>query len=111
MILVRLNSLNFQPRGELKITWDAFKLLPEVVTIYTILYLIFVIWVWRIPFLQRWLVTFPDLQGTWQGTLQTTWHYPDTDKKPPAIPVILVVKQSFTSISCVMYTQESISYS
>lgn len=103
--------LIFLSTGELKITWDAVKLLPEVVTIYTILYLIFITWVWRLPFLQGWLVTFPDLQGTWQGTLQTTWQYPDTEKKPPAIPIILVIKQSFNSISCVMHTQESISYS
>jgi|SRR6266851_2110967 len=97
--------------GGLKFSVEAFKLIPEVVTIYTVLYFLFTTWIWRFPFLQSWLVPFPDLQGTWQGTLQTTWQDPDTSKPLPPIPVILVIKQSFDAISCVMYTQESISYS
>lgn len=95
----------------LSISWEAVKLLPEVVTIYTILYLIFVKWGWRLSFLQGWLVPFPDLEGTWQGTLETTWQHPETGIVPPPIPVILVIRQSFETISCVMYTKESSSYS
>ncbi|SRR5260221_417404 len=95
----------------LSISWEAVKLLPEVVTIYTILYLIFVKWAWRLSFLQGWLVPFPDLEGTWQGTLQSTWQNPETGSAPPPIPIILVIKQSFETISCVLYTKESSSYS
>src|SRR2546421_6394497 len=101
-IVVTWVILIFLSTGGLKITWEAVKLLPEVVTIYTILYLIFVTWVWRLPFLQGWLVTYPDLQGTWQGTVQTTWQA-DTDKNVPPIPVILVIKHSFNFVGCVMY--------
>ena len=96
---------------QLSISWESVKLLPEVVTIYTILYLSFIKWGWRLPFLQGWLVPFPDLEGTWQGTLETTWQYPETNVIQPAIPVILVIKQSFETISCVLYTKESTSYS
>jgi len=95
----------------LSISWESVKLLPEVVTIYTILYLIFVKRGWRLPFLQGWLVPFPDLEGTWQGSLETTWQNPETGVTPPPIPVILVIKQSFATISCVLYTKESSSYS
>ena len=95
----------------LSISWEAVKLLPEVVTIYTILYLIFVKWAWRLSFLQGWLVPFPDLGGTWQGTLHSTWQNPETGSTPPPIPIILVIKQSFETISCVLYTKESSSYS
>jgi hypothetical protein len=95
----------------LSISWEAVKLLPEVVTIYTILYLLFVKWAWRLSFLQGWLVPFPDLEGTWQGTLQTTWQNPETAATPLPIPLILVIKQSFETISCVLYTKESSSYS
>jgi SMODS-associating 2TM, beta-strand rich effector domain len=109
-IVVTWVILIFLSTGGLKITWEAAKPLPEVVTIYTVLYLVFITWVWRLPFLQGWLVTFPDLQGTWQGTVQTTWRA-DTDKKEAPIPVILVIKHSFNFISCVMFSQESISYS
>jgi len=97
--------------GGLNISWEAVKLLPEVVTLYTIVYLIFVKWGWRLPFLQGWLVPFPDLDGTWHGTLQSTWQNPDTGDIPPPISVVLVIKQSFEMISCVLYTKESSSYS
>ena len=95
----------------LTINLEAFKVLPEVVTIYTVLYLLFIKWAWRWPILQGWLVPFPNLQGTWQGALQTTWVHPDTGKRPPPIPFVLVIKQSFSSVSCVLYTKESSSYS
>ncbi len=98
-------------KTELKINVEALRTLPEVVFIYTILYQIFKRWGWRSPFLQGWLVPFPDLQGTWQGTLQTTWKDPNTGETPPPIPMILVIKQSFESISCVLHTKESASYS
>lgn len=93
------------------INFEALKVFPEVVTIYTVLYLLFTKWGWRWPILQGWLVPFPNLQGTWQGTLQSTWVHPDTDKTPLPIPFILVIKQSFSAISCVLYTKESSSYS
>ncbi len=96
---------------ELSISWEAFKLLPEVVTIYTVLHVIFITWGWRLPSLQGWLVPFPNLEGTWQGTLQTTWQNPETGVTPPPIPMVLVIKQTFESISCVLYTKESSSYS
>lgn len=95
----------------LSISWETIKLLPEVVTVYTVLYLIFVKWAWRFPVFQGWLVPYPDLQGTWQGLLQTTWQHPETGITPPPIPMVLVIKQSFETISCVLYTKESSSYS
>src|SRR2546421_359995 len=67
---------------ELSISWESVKLLPEVVTIYTALYIIFTKWGWRFPFLQGWLIPFPNLDGTWQGTLQTTWQNPGTGVTP-----------------------------
>jgi hypothetical protein len=43
--------------------------------------------------------------------LQTTWVDPKTGKVPSPIPLVLVIKQSFDFVSCVMYTQESSSFS
>lgn len=90
---------------------EAILKLPEVVTVYLVLGFIFTKWIWRLPVLQGWLIRYPDLQGTWQGNLQTTWKNPETGKIPGPIPLILVIKQSFNSINCVMHTQESTSYS
>lgn len=98
-------------KTDLKINWEAIKKLPDVITVYAVLYFIFSQWLWRLPIFQGWLVPNPDLQGTWEGTLQTTWIDPKTGKIPGPIPLILVVRQSFDSINCVMYTQESSSVS
>ena len=66
-------------------------------------------WKWRI--FRGWLVPFPDLNGTWQGVLTTTWERLDAPQPPPPIPAILTIKQSFTRISCVMRTAEMTSRS
>ncbi len=95
----------------LAISWDSVKQLPVVVTVYAILSYIFTKWLWRAPLLQGWLVPFPNLQGTWQGEIKSTWRDPKTDQELPPLPVILVIKQSFLSISCAMHTRESESYS
>jgi SMODS-associating 2TM, beta-strand rich effector domain len=95
----------------LAISWDAVKQLPAVVTVYTLLSYIFTKWLWRLPLLQGWLVPFPDLEGTWQGEVRSTWRDPKSDQQLPPLPVILTIKQSFLSISCAMHAIESDSYS
>lgn len=96
---------------DLKIGWEAIKKLPDVVTIYILLVLLFTNWAWRSPIFKGWLVPFPDLQGTWKGTLESTWVDSPTGQKNPSKDVTLVIKQTFSSISCVMYTDESDSFS
>src|SRR3989339_321170 len=97
--------------NSLKIGWEAIKKLPDVVTIYVLLVLIFTNWAWRLPIFKGWLVPFPDLQGTWKGTLKSTWIDPATSQKIQPKDVMLVIKQTFSNISCVMYTDESNSFS
>lgn len=98
-------------KTDFQINIEALKKLPDVVTVYALLYFTFSKWLWRLPILQGWLVPFPDLQGTWKGTLQTTWTDPKTKKTHPPIPLILVIRQTFNSVSCAMYTKESSSIS
>jgi hypothetical protein len=87
------------------------KIIPNIVTADLVLYWLFVNWIWRWKVLHGWFVPFPDLNGTWEGHIQTTWTNPATGSQPGPIPVILVVKQSFIRISCVMRTQEMVSRS
>lgn len=96
--------------SELKINAEALKKLPDAVTIYVIILFVFTKWAWKWPVFRGWLVPFPNLQGTWEGTLKSTWKNEEGETLPP-IPMILVIKQTFSSISCVLYTQESNSYS
>lgn len=90
----------------LQINVEALTRLPEAVTLYAGLYFLFVTWLWKLPILRGWLVPLPNLTGTWKGTIQTTWQ-----ASPISRDVTLVIRQKFSSISCVLYTAESMSVS
>jgi hypothetical protein len=87
------------------------KPVTTIVTIDLIFVFIFSRWIWKIKLFYDWLVPFPNLNGTWKGTIKSTWTDPVTGNSPPPIPVILTIKQSFLHISCVMRTDEMTSYS
>jgi hypothetical protein len=87
--------------------WIAYKTVPLLLAIASL----FVLYAWRWRIFRNWLVPFPDLNGSWQGTIQTTWENPQTHETPDPIPVILTIKQTFVAISCVMRTAEMISRS
>jgi len=89
---------------------DVLRLIPIVATADCIAYFGFTAWLWRCKRLQGWLIPFPDLNGTWQGYIQTNWK--DLEGKTPGpIPAILTIRQSFGRISCVMRTDEMESHS
>jgi hypothetical protein len=96
---------------ELTGSLEAIKKLPLVVTIQTIIWMLFTQWGWKLNIFQSWLIVEPIIEGTWKGTLQTTWGDPETNKPADPIPVVISIKQSFYNISCSMYTEESPSYS
>ena len=89
---------------------DFMRPIPKVVTADLLFVGIFMKWLWRWKPLQGWLVPFPDINGTWQGNIQTNWK--DTEGKTPGpIPTVLTIKQTFGRLSCVMRTGEMESYS
>lgn len=89
---------------------NVIRLIPIVATADGIAYFIFTTWLWRWKHLQGWLIPFPDLNGTWQGHIQTYWK--DAEGATPGpIPAILTIKQSFGRMSCVMRTAEMESHS
>lgn len=85
--------------------------IPQAVTIYIFIGLVFRKWIWRWSFLQGWLIKIPNIQGTWRGTLQSDWINPDSGQGIAPIPVVLVIRQTFSTIKCTLMTQESSSYS
>jgi hypothetical protein len=87
--------------------WVAYKTVPLLLALTSL----FVFYAWRWPIFRHWLVPFPNLNGTWEGSIQSTWKNPETGEVPGAIPVILTINQSFTTISCVMRTAEMTSRS
>ncbi|HET7313934.1 hypothetical protein [Salinisphaera sp.] len=85
---------------------DFFRLIPKVVSIDLLLIAVFVKWGWEFKLFRGWLVPFPNLSGTWMGCIYSDWKNPQTGEKPPPIPVMLNVSQSFFHLSCVMRTGE-----
>ncbi|MCI5118322.1 MAG: hypothetical protein D3913_10255 [Candidatus Electrothrix sp. LOE1_4_5] len=85
---------------------DFFSLVPKVVSIDLLLIAIFIKWGWKLKIFRGWLVPFPNLNGTWIGSIYSDWVNPETGAKPEPIPVMLTINQSFFHISCVMHTGE-----
>jgi hypothetical protein len=55
--------------------------------------------------------TFPDLNGTWEGHLISTWVDPATGQTSPPIPTKIWIRQNLFTTSVKLKTDESISYS
>lgn len=91
--------------------WSALSIAYKTIPIALLFVGLFIKYAWKWPLFSDWLVPFPDLNGTWQGNIETTWVTPKTGEAPKPIPVILTIKQSFIRISCVMRTAEMTSHS
>lgn len=66
---------------------------------------------WRAPQCQA-LPSVPrNLRGTWKGSLISFWTDPETEQSPEAKPVYLVVRQTATTVTVVLLTDESRSVS
>ena len=63
----------------------------------------------RLPWIGR--KTFPDLTGTWEGYLTSTWINPGTGQRLPPIPTTIWIRQSLFTTSIKLRTGESTSYS
>ena len=92
-------------------SWKAIKEIPAAVGWVSPIILLFVKWGWRLPIFKGWLVVVPDLNGTWKGTLQTSWRNPETGEVPGPIDAYIVIKQTLFKMSCVQMTKESKSWS
>lgn len=91
--------------------WIALKHLPTIVSVDLVIWLIFARWGWKLSIFRNWLVPFPCLEGTWEGIVKPTPAENVSDANSSPIPIILVIEQSFVTISCTMYTSESKSQS
>lgn len=84
--------------------------IPKVITVDMILMTVFIKWLWKWRLFQGWLVPFPNLSGTWYGSIQTNWKDAQGNIPGP-IPVILTINQKFISLNCVMRSAEMESHS
>lgn len=89
---------------------DFVTLIPQIVIILLVLFSIFATWGWKWKIF-RWFVPYPDLNGSWLGTLHSNWVNPETEERLDPIPAMLIIKQNFLNTRCVMHTGEMKSYS
>src|SRR5207244_4003800 len=68
-------------------------------------------WLWRLPLVQRFPRVPRDLKGTWRGTLTSFWTDPATAQRPDPKIVFLVIRQSASQLTAVLFTDESSSRS
>lgn len=66
----------------------------------------FELFLWRLPFLHSWFVPTPDLNGTWAGTMDSTWAA-EEGAATKSIPATIVVRQTFSRITLSLRTAES----
>jgi hypothetical protein len=90
---------------------DFLRVIPNVVSIDLILFGLFLKWGWKFKVFKGWLVPFPNLNGSWVGHILSDWVDSETDVKPPPIPTLLTIRQSFFHVSCVLRTDEMVSHS
>jgi SMODS-associating 2TM, beta-strand rich effector domain len=81
--------------------------LPSVVTILALLVWLFDRYLWKLPPLYRWFVPSPNLDATFQGSIETLWKDPTTGVSPGAIEAYLVVRQRYSTVSVRLFTKES----
>lgn len=63
-------------------------------------------WLWKLPFLQGWLVKIPNLNGEWSGKLRSTWIDPNTHQATAPISTQATIKQTLTDITIDLVTNE-----
>ena len=68
-------------------------------------------WLWHLGFAQRFSAIPHDLRGTWKGTLASQWIDPKTGSGIPEKPAYLIVRQTWSTVSVTLITDESASRS
>jgi hypothetical protein len=94
----------------LPISWQYITPFTLTVTTLTTACLAFERWCWRWPIFQGWLVKQPHIQGTWKAHLVSDWIDPETNRRIEPIECIMVVRQTFSSLSARLFTRESSSF-
>lgn len=103
--------LAWQAGVSLSVAKDFFGLIPKVVTVDIFVIFVFARWGWKHQCFRGWLVPFPNLHGTWLGSIYSDWVNPETGEPVKPIPVMLTINQSFWHVNCLMHTVEMKSYS
>ncbi len=102
-------GLTLYARGT-QLDWDHLAPFSTVVGALVTLAICFerVFWPWRV--LHGWFFKRPDLRGTWQVELQSSWIDPKTKKQIPPITCYMGIEQTLSSLQMHLMTPESQSW-
>jgi hypothetical protein len=89
---------------------DLLRPLSTVTSVVVLLSIAFELWLWKLPFLHRWLVKRPVIEGTWRAELRSNWKDPVTGAVIPPVEGYVVIRQSLLNLSLRLLTTESSSH-
>ena len=97
-------SLLFQGVA-VSLSW--FQPFSKVVGVLMLLLTAFDLWLWRVRFLQGWLVKRPVLTGTWRTEVRSNWKDPATGQQIAPVAAFMVIRQTFSTLNLCLITDES----
>ena len=71
--------------------------------------LVFDRWLWKFRIFRDWLVKIPDISGTWQATLTTTWTRPNSNNPEPPLEGYFAIYQTHSTLHMKLMTKQSYS--
>jgi hypothetical protein len=89
----------------IKPTW--LQHLSVVITIVLYAVMAFDFWLWKIPVLHGWFVKRPVIEGTWKVEIRSNWKDPATGAGIGPVEGFMVVRQTFSTLSLRLLTEES----
>jgi ABC-type multidrug transport system fused ATPase/permease subunit len=107
-ILVWLIALYVQ--GKPVLDADFIKPFSVVVGLITAFVALFNKYLWSLRIFRGWYVKRPDLRGTWVVELKSSWKDPSTNVDLLPIRGYAVIRQTLTSLSIRVFTEESKSF-
>jgi SMODS-associating 2TM, beta-strand rich effector domain len=66
--------------------------------------------VWKWPIFRGWLVSQPNLNGTWKVLLKSDWIDPETKQQVDPVKCMMTIRQTYSRFSARLFTRESSSY-
>lgn len=97
----------FVNHEEIKSTW--LHSLSTVSAIVLAGVMAFDLWLWKISFLHGWFVKRPVIDGSWKVEIRSNWKDPHTGSNIAPIEGYMVIRQTLSTLSLRLLTEESIS--
>ena len=89
--------------------WSLLKPFSIVISVVTILAILFETLLWRMPIIRSRISKRPPISGTWRVTLES--NFKDESGKPIVKTTYLVISQTLSTLSVRMFTDRAHSYS